>query len=113
MKRIISASSTLPTQYEFDEEISKYLSDNKVWVESVYSDYDKDTNTVGISVEVDGDWKHDHLRADYLMSDYFSDDLIQTGEDVLEDSDDDSYESRHIYVIQNADKYFNTNKLGD
>ena len=113
MKRIISASSTLPTQYEFDEEISKYLSDNKVWVESVYSDYDKDTNTVGISVEVDGDWKHDHLLADYLMSDYFSDDLIQTGEDVLEDSDDDSYESRHIYVIQNADKYFNTNKLGD
>lgn len=113
MKRIISASSTLPTQAEFDAEISKYLSDNKVWTEVVYSDYDKDTNIVEVSVEIEGDWKHDHLRADYLMSDYFSDDLVQTVEGVLEDSDNDSYYSCHIYVVQNADKYFNTNKLGD
>lgn len=113
MKRIISASSTLPTQAEFDAEISKYLSDNKVWTEVVYSDYDKDTNIVEVSVEIEGDWKHDHLRADYLMSDYFSDDLVQTVEGVLEDSDNDSYYSCHIYVIQNADKYFDINKLGD
>ena len=113
MKRIISASSTLPTQAEFDAEISKYLSDNKVWVESVYSDYDKDDNTVEISVEIDGDWKHDHLRADYLMDKYFSDDLKRTREDILEESDNDSYYSCHTYVIMNADKYFDTSKLGD
>jgi hypothetical protein len=113
MKRIISASSTLPTQSEFDEKISKYLSDNKVWVESVYSDYDKDDNTVGISVEVDGDWKHDHLQADYLMYKYFSEDLKESGETEIGESDDDSYYSTHTYVIMNADKYFDTNKLGD
>lgn len=113
MKRIISASSALPTQYEFDDIIERYLSDNHVWTEVVYSDYDKDKNIVEISVEIEGDWKHDHLRADYLMSDYFSDDLVQTVEGVLEDSDNDSYYSCHIYVIQNADKYFDTNKLGD
>lgn len=110
MKRMISQQ--FPTKHEFSSEIFNYLFDNKVWVDSVYSDYIRDTNTVEVSVEIEGDWKHDHLLADYLMSDYFSDDLIQTGEDVLEDSDD-SYESRHIYVIQNADKYFDTNKLGD
>lgn len=113
MKRIISASSTLPTQAEFDEEISKYLSDNRVWIESVYSDYDKDNNTVGISVEVDGDWKHDHLQADYLMYKYFSKDLEESGETEIGESDDDSYYSLHTYVIMNADKYFNVNRLGD
>lgn len=113
MKRIISASSALPTQYEFDEEISKYLSDNKVWIESVYSDYDKDRNIVEVSVEVDGDWKHDHLQADYLMNKYFSEDLEESGETEIGESDDDSYYSLHTYVIMNADKYFDTNKLGD
>lgn len=106
-------SQQFPTKHEFSSEIFNYLFDNKVWVGSVYSDYIEDTNTVEVSVEIEGDWKHDHLRADYLMNDYFSDDLVQTSEDVLEDSDNDSYESRHIYVIQNADKYFDTNKLGD
>ena len=110
MKRVLSATST---QIDFDRKIDKYLSDNKVWVESVYSDYDKDKNIVELSVEVDGDWKHDHLLADYLMNKYFSEDLSHTGEDILEESDDDSYYSRHTYVIKNADKYFNTNKLGD
>jgi hypothetical protein len=113
MKRIVSASSELPSQYEFDGIIESYLSDNHVWVVAVYSDYDKGKDVLEISVEIDGDWKHDHLRADYLMSDYFSDDLVRTGEDMLDESDDDSYESRHIYVIENADKYFNINKLGD
>jgi hypothetical protein len=111
MKRMISRQ--FPTKHEFSSEIFNYLFDKKVWVDSVYSDYIEDTNTVEVSVEIEGDWKHDHLRADYLMNDYFSDDLVQTEEDVLEDSDNDSYESRHIYVIQNADKYFDTNKLGD
>lgn len=113
MKRIISASSELLTQAELDRQIDKYLSDNKVWVESVYSDYDKDRNILEISVEVDGDWKHDHLLADYLMSKYFSEDLSRTGEDILEESDNDSYYSCHTYVITNADKYFNKKKLGD
>ena len=113
MKRIVSASSALPSQYEFDDIIERYLSDNHVWVVAVYSDCDKDKNVLDISVEIDGDWKHDHLRADYLMSDYFSNDLVRTGEDMLDESDDDSYESRHVYVIKNADKYFNINKLGD
>lgn len=113
MKRMISASSAPPSQYELDGIIERYLSDNHVWVESVYSDYDKDKNVLEISVEIDGDWKHDHLRADYLMDNYFFEDLSHIGEDVLEESDDDSYYGRHIYVIENADKYFNANKLGD
>ena len=110
MKRVLSATST---QANFDRDIDKYLSDNKVWVESVYSDYDKDKNIVEISVEVDGDWKHDHLRADYLMNKYFSEDLEESGETEIGESDDDSYYSLHTYVITNADKYFNVNKLGD
>lgn len=113
MKRVLSESSSLPTQAEFDSNIDKYLSDNRVWVESVYSDYDKDKNIVEISIDIDGDWKHDHLRADYLMNKYFYDDLAQTGEDEIQESDDDSYYSRHTYVIKNANKYFDTNKLGD
>lgn len=113
MKRIVSASSELPSQYEFDDIIERYLSDNLVWTVAVYSDYDKDKNVLDISVVINGDRKHDHLRADYLMNAYFSDDLVQTGEDMFGESDDDSYESRHIYVIRNADKYFNINKLGD
>lgn len=113
MKRIISASSELPTQAELDRQIDKYLSDNKVWVESVYSDYDKDRNILEISVEIDGDWKHDHLYADNLMGNYFGTDLSGIGEDILEESDNDSYYSCHTYVITNANKYFDTKKLGD
>ncbi len=110
MKRVFSATTT---QANFDRDIDKYLSDNKVWVESVYSEYDKDKNVVEISVEIDGDWKHDHLRADYLMNKYFSEDLEESGETEIGESDDDSYYSLHTYVITNADKYFNVNKLGD
>jgi hypothetical protein len=107
MKRMISRQ--FPTKHEFSSEIFNYLSDNKVWVESVYSDYDKDDNTVGISVEIDGDWKHDHLQADYLMYKYFSGDLKESGETDIQESDDDSYYSCHTYVIDNANKYFDTN----
>lgn len=111
VKRVFSASSALPTQAEFDGIIDKYLSDNYVWVDWVYSDYDKNKNVLSISMDIDGDWKHDHLCANYLMEDYFGFDLIQTKEVLTRDSEDDSYGSCHTYIIANADKYFDTSKL--
>lgn len=46
------------------ERIEKYLNDNGIYPE--YVDYDADDNTVFVQIN-HGDWKHEHLRCDYLM----------------------------------------------
>ena len=91
MKRVFSATTT---QANFDRDIDKYLSDNKVWVESVYSDYDKDKNVVEISVEIDGDWKHDHLYLRHVMT---KNGYTQVYEMVTEEDGDDAYSSIHTF----------------
>lgn len=47
-----------------------------------------------IYIDVDGDWKHDHIFCDNLMA---SLGYKKENEYLLEPSDDDCYNARHIY----------------
>ncbi len=51
-----------------------------------------------ISIDIEGDWKHDHLFCDHLMG---SIGYVKVSEDVQE-SDEDFYESCHIYRKENV-----------
>lgn len=46
-------------------------------------------------ITIDGDWKHDHLRIDYLMEGL---NLTRLGEQDVEENGDDWYKSTHIYI---------------
>lgn len=80
-------------------EIISLLEKNKLWVElfsvDVYSEF-----SYAILVEIDGDWKHDHLYADNLVKKEFTDKgLIRISEVEFDDEDysGDDYKSVHSY----------------
>jgi len=53
-----------------------------------------------IIVDVSGDWKHDHLHTDYLVTTAF--DLVKECENVTESNDSDSYKAEHYYRLENS-----------
>ena len=62
---------------------------------NLYYDYFILSNNemIGIIVE-DGDWKHDHLRLNYIMS---KNNYIFIKENEIDTRDDDSYSSTHYF----------------
>ena len=82
-----------------DEEarIARYLSDNDVFAEEVYFTF-HDGKELSVTIN-NGDWKHSHNRADWLMGEigYALLNRINCGED----TDDDNYSAIHIYVKEN------------
>ena len=77
--------------------IAFYKADiNRIFKENnLYYDYFILSNNemIGIIVE-DGDWKHDHLRLNYIMS---KNNYIFIKENEIGTSDDDSYSSTHYF----------------
>lgn len=65
---------------------------------TVYTDKDEDAICVDIER---GDWKHDHLRADYLADQYFDSLNINymKSEKTTDEDGSDTYSSIHIYHI--------------
>jgi hypothetical protein len=75
-----------------NDEIKRYLNYNEIYPDCVYE------NEGNIEIEInDGDWKHDHIRCKYLMSElgYNQLDVV-----VTEESDSDCYSAVHIYAKQ-------------
>ena len=72
------------------EDINRIFKEN-----NLYYDYFILSNNemIGIIVE-DGDWKHDHLRLNYIMS---KNNYIFIKENEIGTSDDDSYSSTHYF----------------
>lgn len=62
-----------------------------------YKPYGDDMPVAEISIEIDGDWKHDHLRADYLVKENFVVFKIETRE--LEDTGSDWGPELHTYYV--------------
>ena len=60
-----------------------------------YYDYDCTSNPWTAEIRVTyGDWKHDHLRLNYIMS---KNNYIFIKENEIGTSDDDSYSSTHYF----------------
>lgn len=75
-------------------QLQEYLRNNKLFA-TVYADLHS------IYVDIDtGDWKHQHLRSQFLVDDFFDEKGIiydYMGEDVYEDTESDTYSSCHKY----------------
>lgn len=75
--------------------VEKMLRDDGIWADAIY---DERSN---LAFYIKGDWKHDHLRADYLVEDYFNklgyD--VEADEEVTEETYEDYYPAIHIYKI--------------
>lgn len=72
------------------EDINRIFKEN-----NLYYDYFTLSNNemIGIIIEY-GDWKHDHLRLNYIMS---KNNYIFVKENEIDTSDDDSYSSTHYF----------------
>lgn len=84
-----------------EQELFTLLNKEGVWAEDI-SVNDKTPNTFEIFVDVDGDWKHDHLRTNYLVHlwcDQKNFEVISENEDA-DESDDDSYHAIHTYIVK-------------
>lgn len=75
-----------------EERISQFLEDNGVYAEVCKS-------AIIVSVEINGDWKHDHGWADVLMG-YLG--YTKLREEVTEENGSDWYGSIHKYVLKEA-----------
>ena len=72
-----------------DERIAKFLEDNGVYC-NVYK------HKIIVSVEINGDWKHEHGWCDVLMG-YLG--YKKVNEEVIEENGSDRYSSIHRYVL--------------
>lgn len=81
-------------RYDMCSRVEKYLSKNHVNV----VDVNPDEIEIVINVAVEGDWKHDHLRADWLLKEAGA---IALGEVVTEQDDSDYYSSIHRFIVSN------------
>lgn len=85
---------TREQMWEKAEEIEKMLEENHVWA-SVHPHYELPV----IQVEINwGDWKHEHMRTDWLIAEK-CEWLSKIGEQVTEEDGSDTYSAVHNYII--------------
>ena len=90
------------------KEVYNVLRNNKVYGDVYEDDNFTDDNSFVMCVEInDGDWKHEHRRADLIISDlldnYDNISVTKMKEEVTNDSEDDTYSSIHKYMIIKSD----------
>ncbi len=91
------------------------LIDRSVNVEGL-EDVEAGVGSSSFTLRIRGDWKHDHLRADYLIRNYFADNdawrLTDIEEDTVEEDGSDWYVADHTYVLKKKanDKALTENK---
>lgn len=93
--------------YELGREIQILLDNSNIFSTSVYTDYsplaDKNPDMIKIEIER-GDWKHDHLYADYLIKEFLDNNglhYFQIAEETTEEDGSDCYSAIHGFVIMN------------
>lgn len=81
------------------EEMINYLNKNGVsWVD-LYTVND-DGPLSSITLEIDGDWKHDHLRANYLLQQKYGDRIKSIQDYSLEDTGSDYGKEAHVIRLK-------------
>lgn len=76
--------------------INKVFSDNRLSVS--VNDMDSIGSMVVIIYDVDGDWKHEHLRSNWILNEYMTSlgyETIKNAEKVTYDDGSDCYEATH------------------
>lgn len=88
------------TLYEFANDVYEYLDKNGISDLDIYGYelVESDDKVIGgtVSIEINGDWKHDHLRADSLLEKkhiYLRDTFV------TEDTEGDWYKAVHVYDV--------------
>ena len=85
-----------PSIYEnMATEVNKYLQDNEIHPEDVFE------TSNGFTVEIEGDWKHDHMKTDMLLNSYFNDNNIIATIDIVPIDDDGS----DFYIIVTQESF--------
>ena len=80
--------------YKKAEEVQKVLNEN-----GVYADVYPHGELPVVQVEIRwGDWKHDHLRADWLIGENVQG-LSKLGEQITEEDGSDTYSAIHNFII--------------
>jgi hypothetical protein len=86
-------------------EIRNILENNRIYAD-IYDDtnFRGDDDAFVLCVEIEnGDWKHEHKRADILITDtvnhYDNMEITKIGEETIGDSEDDTYSSIHKFHI--------------
>jgi len=86
---------------EIVERIENGLRDNGVWAD-VYETHD-DFGEKVIKIEISwGDWKHEHLRAKWVVEDVLGVSVRKWVEDVTEEDGSDCYSATHTIYLGKA-----------
>lgn len=79
---------------EFMNKVENTLYEDGVWAD-VYRGYDDFKNEV-LKIDISwGDWKHDHLRAKWVIEDVLGINVIKWETDVTEEDGSDCYSAIH------------------
>lgn len=102
--------------YKDYESINKFVRENNGpgFIELVNCE-DGPLDTSIITVEIEGDWKHDHDRFDYLVEQWAEKNgrkIIKIDVEVIEDTEEDWYPAQHtIYIAKDDESYDMLNKM--
>ena len=85
---------------DITDKLWKYFHENDFYPEDIYQ------TSGGFIVDIDGDWKHDHIYGNMLIKDFLNANNIKAVIDTVPvgESDDDSYYGHHIVNILSLDE---------
>lgn len=97
---------TINTDYNFEkykdlvDKLWDYFKENDFYPEDIYQ------TSEGFIVDIDGDWKHDHIYGNMLLKDFLDANNIKAVIDTVPvgESDDDSYYGHHVVKIFSLDE---------
>lgn len=81
------------TREEIITQANKKFQEYKIWAEAE----PHCVLDIVIKVDVDGDWKHDHLATEQIMKELG---CALLGKEMVEESQDDSYHAIHHYIVK-------------
>ena len=91
---------------DLEKFIYRKLDENSLWADDVKVYEDDDEIWIEINISW-GDWKHEHLRLDYLIMDILYEynpklayNCSKVDEEITEEDGSDTYSAIHNYVIE-------------
>ena len=73
-------------------------------------DYRDMGNTYTVTIQIDGDWKHDHGRADWVVSEEIP--YLSVKKQEIGNSESDWYTANHTYIFDKDEVDNNVDKIG-